>query len=455
MKKVLFISYIFPPSGGAGVQRSQKFVKFLPECGFQPIVVTGLGSADSRWTPPDTSLTVSADVRILRAPDPPPLGDSTVRRRLERVLALPDAFSRWWSRSATHLAMSVVEEADLILATMSPFESAAVASKVSRISGKPWVADLRDPWALDETVVYMSALHRKIELARMRSLLWTASSIIMNTPEAANALRRRFPEFDRRRIFVITNGFDSEDFSTTVQHRADKKFRIVHAGTLLTDTGVAVNRRRWHRMLGGAQHSADISGRSHLFLFRAIQEWQTRRPGITKDLEILFAGVVSDQERTLAAGFSIAADVKFTGYLPHSDSLALVRTADLLFLPMHNLPEGRPSLTVPAKTYEYMASGRPILAAVPDGDAREFLSSCGTGLICRPDDVRDMVDILDRVYSAWKEGQICVRLNAEYITRFERRTLTRDLAHVLRMTLEGPTATEEIETVPAGPRNIC
>ena len=431
MKKVLFISYIFPPLGGAGVQRSQKFVQFLPASGFLPIVVAGPGATDSRWTPRDASLTVPADVRILRVPEHPPFPSSTVRKRFGKLFALPTAFSRWWIRSATQLALSVIEEADVIFATMSPFESATVASEVSRISGKPWIADLRDPWALDETVVYMSAMHRKIELARMRRLLWTASSIILNTPAAANALIRSFPEFHLRAVSAITNGFDLEDFSDAVLPRTNKKFRIVHAGTLLTDTGIAVNRRRWHRLLGGAQPSADISARSPLFLLEAIQQWQTHRPEIAQDIELVFAGVASDQERSLANSFRIAGDVQFIGYVPHCESLALVRTADLLFLPMHNLPEGRPSLTVPAKTYEYMASGRPILAAVPDGDAREFLSRCGTGLICRPDDIAAMVKILNQVYSSWKTGQSIVSSDTEYVRQFDRRVLTRTLAAVL------------------------
>ena len=95
---------------------------------------------------------------------------------------------------------------------MSPFQMQRVAAEVSRISGKPWVADLRDPWALDETVVYMTDVHRKIELKRMRRLLRTASGIIMNTPAAANALIRTFPEFNQRDVCVITNGFDAEDW---------------------------------------------------------------------------------------------------------------------------------------------------------------------------------------------------------------------------------------------------
>lgn len=432
MKKVLFIAYYFPPVGGAGVQRSQKFVQYLPSYGFLPIVITGPGLTDSRWTPPDPTLIVPPEVRVLRVPGQLPPADSKIRKRFEKLLTLRSAFSRWWIQSATRLSLSVVQEVDVIYATMSPFESASVGAEVSRISGKPWIADLRDPWALDETIVHLSALHRRIEQTRMRRILRTASSIIVNTPEAAKALRRSFPEFNQRTVLAITNGYDPEDFSCSVPRRTDKKFRIVHAGTLLTDTGIGANRSRWHRLLGGLQSSVDISGRSPLFLLQALKRWQTRQPESARDLELVFAGVASEAERSLAASFRISGSIQFTGYIPHHASLALVRTADLLFLPMHNMPEGRASLTAPAKTYEYMASGRPILAAVPDGDAREFLKQSGNALLCRPRDIEGMIEILDRVYTAWKQGSSPIRFNHDYVSRFDRRNQVRALANCFR-----------------------
>jgi glycosyltransferase involved in cell wall biosynthesis len=105
-----------------------------------------------------------------------------------------------------------------------------------------------------------------------------------------------------------------------------------------------------------------------------------------------------------------------------------VRTADLLFLPMHNISSGKRSRIVPAKTYEYMATGRPILAAVPNGDARDFVGQCGTGLMSRPDDSAAMAKILDDVYIAWKANRSIVHSNPGFVSQFDRQALTKRLA---------------------------
>jgi glycosyltransferase involved in cell wall biosynthesis len=129
---------------------------------------------------------------------------------------------------------------------------------------------------------------------------------------------------------------------------------------------------------------------------------------------------------------SLVRDVfEFTGYLPHLEALARVRAANLLFLPMYGLPPGRRASIVPGKTYEYMASGQPILAALPAGDARDFVSQAGNGFCCAPDDVRGMLNILKARYACWRRGEEAVPWQPDYVQRFERRELTRQLAQLL------------------------
>ncbi len=446
MIPVLFIAYHFPPGGGAGVQRSEKFVRYLPSEGFLPIVVTGAGASPDRWTPSDAGLGNGflSDVRVLRPADPMPQLNGNWKSRLERWLGAPDGFSRWWVQTATGLAAGPAIQVELIFSTMSPFASAQVASQISAKTGIPWVADLRDPWALDEMQIYPSWFHRGTELRRMERLLSTASAIIMNTPEATAALLEVFPGLEQRLVATITNGYDPADFAGEPVPRHDSKFRIVHTGYLHTDQGLEVRRkRRIYNLLGGIEAEVDILTRSHVFLLQALERWTARHPEVAQDLEVVFAGVASGADKAAAQDSKFAGLVRFTDYISHSESVALIRTADLLFLPMHNLATGRRARIVPGKTYEYMAAARPILAAVPEGDARDFLGQSGLAHLCRPDDVEGMITQLDHVYTAWKAGATAAAPNWEFIRRFERPELTRRLAQVFHQVLKSSRSSLE------------
>ena len=394
------------------------------------MVLTGPTSPENRWTPQDVTLSrsIPVGVPVHRVEEKLPAGNGRLRPRLERWLGLPSRFSRWWIRSATELGIRSANGEALIYATMSPFESGEVARRLSRHLGIPWVADLRDPWALDEMQVYPSWLHRRFDMRTMERLLSTAGLIVMNTPEAAAALKAAFPRLRSKQILTIPNGFDRADFADPVPPRQDGKFRIVHSGYLHTDNGAQLRRRGFSRLLAGAQSGVDILTRSHTVLLEAVERWCARSPEIAESLEIVLAGVTSQADRDVVSNSRIASLVQFRGYLAHQQSVELVRTADLLFLPMHNLPEGRRSRIVPGKTYEYMAAGRPILAAVPEGDARDFLDRCNSAFICKPDDVAGMVRILGQVHSAWKRKEPGPHCNDAFVNQFERRNLTRALA---------------------------
>jgi glycosyltransferase involved in cell wall biosynthesis len=287
-------------------------------------------------------------------------------------------------------------------------------------------------------------------MAKMERVLSTAVVIIMNTPVAAEALKAAFPRL-RQTILSITNGFDTEDFTRRVAPRTNGRFRIVHSGGMFTDFGLQLRRRHFYRFLGGVESGVNILTRSPEYLLKAIENWVSRRTEVAHDLEIVFAGSTTPEDRALVSSSNASNYVQFPGFLSHDESLTLIRTADLLFLPMHSLPPGKQCRSIPGKTYEYIASGRPILAAVPDGDAREFLRQCGTGLLCRPDDVAGMVEILDRVYDAWKTGRNLVSLNADYASRFERRALTHDLATVLSAVLSKSGLSEAFQGTIAEP----
>jgi glycosyltransferase involved in cell wall biosynthesis len=424
MKRVLFVAYFFPPYGGGGVQRSIKFVRYLPDLGYRPIVLTRPLNASVLHAPPDGSLqaSVSDDVDVLRVPGPEPAREGGWTGRAQRWFRLPDSLDRWWPERVVAEGRAGAEECDLLFATMAPFESGEAVAQLADDTGKPWIADLRDPWALDEWRVYPTALHRRLEQRRMGRALSSADAIVMNTREAARALVARFPELARKRVVTIPNGFDASDFAGPAPERSDGAFRIVHAGAVHTDP----NSRMIRRLLGGEARGLDISTRSHLVLLRAVAAALAARPELRTKLEVHLAGVIDEADRALLPEDVVHAQ----GYLPHAETIALLRSADLLFLPMHDLPPGVRSRIVPGKTYEYLGAGRPILGALPDGDARDLLVEAGNAVLCRPGDVDGMARLILEQVDRAERGEPAPAPRADVLARHERRALTKRLAAV-------------------------
>jgi glycosyltransferase involved in cell wall biosynthesis len=406
------------------VQRAVKFVRHLPELGYDPIVVTGPGATESRWTPRDASLADElGEAQVVRAAGPEPAGATGWPGRLERWGRVPSAWARWWQASAEALCVEAGRDAVAIVATLSPFPGASAAVAAGRELGIPVVLDLRDPWALDEMMVYPSSLHRRLEERGMRDALRGAAAIVMNTRESARLLHERFPELRSVPVEVIPNGFDAADFDVAPAPRDDHAFRIVHTGYLHTELGSSVRKRRHVRaLLGGSVKGVDILTRSHVYLLRAMAEVRSR--GVEVPIELHLAGVIGASDRTGDSG------VVEHGYLPHRSSVALLRSADLLFLPMQNLPPGRRASIVPGKTYEYLASGRPILASVPPGDARDLIAAAAETYLTAPDDTDAMAGIVETLVRRRAAEGATPDARRE-LDRLERRALTAELARVL------------------------
>lgn len=429
MSRVLFIAYHFPPVGGAGVQRAVKFVRYLPELGWEPDVVTGpIGSIGDSYTTDETLVAeLPAGLAVRRLAGPEPLPATRWRRRAERWLRLPTRWSRWWIDGITQAGREA-PAIDVVLATMSPFESCAAAERLARHHGVPWVADLRDPWALDEMRVYTTGVHRRLELRRMERSLRSAAAIVMNTAEAADRLRTSFPSLARKPIHAIPNGFDAADFAGSPTRAREGPFRIVHTGYLHTEFGLRHRRKRAaNRLLRGTLGEVDILTRSHVFLLEAVELVLARRPDLRGAVDVELAGGMdrADEE-------AIRVDwVRTHGYVDHAEAVRLMQTADLLFLPMHDVEPPHRAGIVPGKTYEYLASGSPILAAVPEGDARDLLERAGSAFVCRPNDVEGMARIIEEQVDRRGRGAPLPSPRPDVLAAYERRHLTERLAAVL------------------------
>ena len=424
-RTVLMLAQRFPPTGGAGVQRNVQLARHLPGAGVRPVVVTGPGVVEYRWTPADSALSDGLQAEIHRLPQSEPPHGVRWEARLERWLRVRTRWERWWREEAFRAAVSAGAEADVVHASVAPYSSAGTAVAVARRLGRPLVMDFEDPWAFDEMLVYPSRAHRRLAQREMGRRLAAADAVVMNTPEARRRVIEAFG-LDPLRVLAIPNAFDPGDFAAPVPPRRDGRFRILHAGSLHTEHGLAQrSASRLQRALGGTVPGVDFLTRSHVYLLEALSALFARRPELEALVEVELAGVFTDADRAVAARYPF---VRLSDFVPHAGTLELMRTADLLFLPMHDLPPGRRAGLVPHKTYEYLAAGRPILAAVPEGDARDLLAASGAALVCRPDDTGAMTGHLEGEIDRWRAGGAPRAPRAEVVARCSCERLVGDLA---------------------------
>lgn len=428
MKKVLVLAYYYPPTGGAGVQRVVKFVKYLPQFGYCPTVVSGTGGQSVCHAAMDEVLGREISEAIHY---PLPINGAN---------ALP---SRAWCELAYAGCCDAIdrEKPSCLFVSVSPYYAAGVAARVAKRCGIPWVLDMRDPWALDPFTAYPTRLHHWRDLRAMKAACASATAVIMNTPQSLAALRTAFPGLPRDRLFCITNGWDEDDF------RARQGERTVGLPLTITHTGhfqTAYARRtsaHASTFLGGRRKtikdylryfrgSPDLLGRTPYYLLRAVRHGLDRGIIEGNQIRLKFLGQLSDDDKALVSSFGLDELAEYHGYRNHDESVQALVDSDLLFLPLHTGASGGDPLIVPGKTYEYLASERPVLAIVPEGDAREFLRQSGLGYVFDRDDMNGIGDFLGDLVGRKHQGPILSNPDRSCIDRFSRRMLTRQLASI-------------------------
>jgi glycosyltransferase involved in cell wall biosynthesis len=406
------------------------------EPGWQVEILTGPGASSDRWSPSDAALSyLGADLVVRRVEEPEPAGgNGRVRELAERWLRVPGPWSAWWAQNVERFGDGPAGGVDVIVATMPPYQTAPGAATIARHHRKPWIADLRDPWALDEMTIHATGLHRRLEARSMRTHLSSAAAIVTTTSEAARQIRDSFPDLADRPVVSIPNGFSAADFADPAPSRKDGVFRIVHTGSLHTDLG---NRQRAitgaRRLVGGGAGAADVLTRSHVFLVSAIEQLLARDPSLAPVIELHLAGVLSPADGAEARRLP---QVRLHGHVGHDAAVELLLSADLLFLPMQKMPPGVRATIVPGKLYEYLGAERPILAAVPEGDARDILAEAGSARICEPDDVAGMAAAIEAELRRWRSGGPAPRVSVSVLERFERRALAARYSELLNAVVE-------------------
>ncbi|MDR7334170.1 glycosyltransferase [Roseateles asaccharophilus] len=378
-RSLLFIAYLYPPFANSGTRRSLEFANHLPDCGWQPTVLT-LTSPKPRDLDVRLLDEVRAGTRVLRAPHASerwarrvsafaPASHrarvfDAVKWRLDELWTVPDDCAMWRSE-AVETALRAHRETpfDAILATGSPWTSFLVAHDVARRTGLPYVLDYRDQWRSNGSLPWEndSRLQRWLGPHLERRAASKAAAIVTVTPTLAEELKSHTC---RSEIECVTNGFEPKDFADLPARPSDGLVRVSYAGVWRPGYGLDL-------------------------LYRAVQRLKQAGAAGLSRLRVDVAGFPPGP----AAEFGIQDVVHEQGRVTHTAALRLMMDADLVFLPVPNGFYARASL--PGKLFEYLGSGRPILAAAPaDSEVARVIEDVGGGRQIGPGDVEAAAAVL-------------------------------------------------------------
>jgi len=453
--RVLVVAYNFPPIGGAGIQRTLKYVTYLPESGWEPVVLTARNpGALPRDDEAERGLAPDLIVERAFSPEPvklrralgravrwaaslspgrvtertqighsmpqggadgtreaPPArrvrdygGLAGIWARLERVVFFPDP-EVTWAPFAVRCGLEAHRRSpvDVVYSSAGPFSSHLAAALIASRAGLPWVADFRDPWVGNVFAAPLPAVHARLQERIERRFVHLAARSVFATSGLMNLYAGRYPEAARRFV-TIPNGYDRSDLIGIAPAAPPQPggFHILYAGSLYRPQELEAFLLGVERLLG-------------------------RRRDLRERLRVDFVGIVNEANSRLIAEFErperLGGVVGFEGFMPRPRALARMAGADALLQLMPDVAGA--DLFVGGKLLEYMAFDRPILAVMTPGDGRALVESLPGGIVAdvEPASVADALEkLLDRPRAP---------VPADPAGRFDRVNLARRLAQLL------------------------
>lgn len=421
MKRVLLISYYFPPAGGVSAQRILKFARYLPAHGYQPTILT-VDPAFASYPALDTSLCcqVPASMQVVRtrAWDPFSIYACLQGKRKEDVVGigfvkenqarLVQRIGRWirgnvflpdarvgWVPFALHAARRLVHDLtpDVIMTTGPPHSAHLIGRRLQLRLGLPWVADFRDPWTdyfFNANMLQTGAARSAI--GRMERSVLTRADVVLSVSDTIGAnLHRKAP---LRRYETLPNGYDSADISKTSFVREDGgPFVITHVGTLTRE-----------------QHAPG--------LLEAVT-------GLGPAVELRFVGHVHEDITRACVEIGLGDRTRVIPFVPHSEAVAHMQRADLLLVSIGVGPHSRGIVT--GKVFEYLRTGVPVLGLGPlDGELAALLRATGGGKVYHQEDATGIEHFIRGLMAKTMRPKV----RPEILHLFDRRVLAERLAAI-------------------------
>ena len=436
MKRVLIITYYWPPSGGSGVQRWLKMSKYLPENGWQPVIYT-TENAEYPVMDPSLEKDVCPEAEVIHRPIVEPysfykklLGikkeqkvkagfiDESGQKKgwKERLsvwvrgnLFIPDARCWWVKPSMKYLKAYLKDHpVDAIISTGPPHSMHLIALKLKEATGLPWIADFRDPWT--EIDYYNDLLltkrsdrkHHRLE----HEVLTKADKVVVVGWDMAKGMAR----LGAKTVDVIPNGFDWDLHTESAPTTLSPEFTLTHIGII------------------GANRNAPQ-------FWQALGELKVADPQFASTLKIKLIGQVDQSVTRSIADNGLQDNAEVIPYMPHNQVLQLQQSSQVLLLLINNTPNAKGILT--GKLFEYLASGRPILCIGPeDGDAAQIINEAHAGTTVSFENKEKMKQVIMDYFECYST----MGLPSNTITsieKYSREALTKDFAQILEKAIMG------------------
>ena len=435
MKRVLIITYYWPPSGGSGVQRWLKMSKYLPEYGWQPVIYT-TENAEYPIVDPSLEKDVAPDMEVIRRPIVEPytlykkfLGikkEETVKMGfieekekqrgwkenlslwIRGNLFIPDARC-WWVKPSVRYLKDYLKEhpVDAIISTGPPHSMHLIAMKLREELGIPWIADFRDPWT---EIDYYNDLHLTRWADRKhhrleREVLNQADKVVTVAPDGA----RRLGRLGNRNVRTIYNGFDRDDDAQTPVNLPDT-FTLTYLGVL----SKAQNPEKFWQVMGELVKESD---------------------DFNKNLRINLIGQIDSSVMQSIKERGLSGHISLSPYIPHDQVSAAHRSSTLLLLFLMPDSEPRAKGLLTGKLFEYMASGRPILCIGPEnGDAANILTGTQAGTTVSFEDKEKMKEVVKNLYQRYLDNDLPDNTSTK-VERYSRRFLAEEYGRLLDKTI--------------------
>lgn len=421
-RRLLVVAYYFPPMGLSGVQRVAKFVKYLPDFGWDPVVLTVDPGGYFAYDESLAAEIKQMDIPVYRT-------DSWDPTRLfgrKKTVSMPSKWTRkvfssltnfffvpdnkvGWKRHAVAQGRKLLEEYtfDAIFSSAPPYTAHLIAYELSRQSKLPLVTDFRDDWVGNPYLRIPTPIHRKWHQRLEEKVLRLSDHVTtINRPIKEALIKRNLKRTSYTKCSIVPHGYDPEDFQPNGEApvaRLEDRCRFLYSGVFY-----------------------DV--RTPDYFLRGVHELLKRRPAMREKIELVFVGLVPDSSKELAQELGIDDLMVCQGYLDHGKAVDHLQKADVLWMTIGHQP-GEEGIST-SKLYEYMGSRKPILGLVPEGAARQTLERYDASLSVLPEDVSAISRAVEQAVNQWQQDRL-PQPDASFVEQFDRKTLTGQLAKLL------------------------